>query len=77
MVSDGHSVVVVDLTWVWVHRCALKQDGGGSITQRAVHHVAVARYPADIGHAAEHVAVTMVEHILKKRRTVNHLNMGP
>lgn len=58
--------MVLDLTWVRVNRRALKQDGGGAVTQRAVHHVAVSRYPADVRHAAEHVAVLVVKDVLKK-----------
>lgn len=52
-------------TWVRVNRRALEQDGGGAVTQRTVHHVTVTRYPADVGHTAEHVPVPVIEHVLK------------
>lgn len=53
-------------TWVWVHRCALKQDSGGTIAQWAVHHVAVSRDPANVRHAAKHVSVLVVKHVLTR-----------
>lgn len=55
-----------DLTWVGVHRCALKQDSGGAVAQRAVHHIAVSCDPADVRHTAKHVAVPVVKDVLLK-----------
>lgn len=65
-------VSVCVVTWVWVNRRALKQDGGGPIAQRAVHNVAVSCYPANVGHTAEHVAILVVKHILEHTRTHSH-----
>lgn len=55
------------LTWVGVHRRTFKQDSGGAVAQRAVHYVAVTCDPADVGHAAKHVAVLVVEYILRRQ----------
>lgn len=64
---NQQQALILGHTWVWVHRCALKQDGGGTIAQWAVNHIAVSCYPADVCHAAKHVTILVVEDILKKR----------
>lgn len=68
MVSDERP------TWVWVNGRALEQDGGGSVAQRSVHHVAVTRDPADVGHAAEHVSILVIEHVLTQTQQQHNNN---
>lgn len=58
-------VLILSPTWIGVNWRALKEDGGAAVGQRPVDDVAVTRDPADVGHAAKHVAVAVAEHILK------------
>lgn len=54
-------------TWVGVNGRALKQHRGSPVGQRPVDTVTVSRYPADVGHTAEHVPVMVAEDILPTR----------
>lgn len=58
-------VLILSPTWIGVNWRALKEDGGAAVGQRPVDDVAVTRDPADVGHAAKHVAVVVAKHILK------------
>lgn len=64
--SNMKQVPDTDLTWVGVHRCALKEDSGGAVAQWAIHHIAVSCDPADIRYTAEHVAVPVIKDVLLK-----------
>lgn len=58
------------LTWIRVHRCTLKQNRRGSVRQRPVHYVTVARDPTDVSDTAEHISWCVVEHILQRQTRV-------
>ena len=50
--------------WVRVGGGGLKQERGAAIGQGPVHHVAVARDPPDVRHAAEQLPGLVVEGVL-------------
>ena len=43
----------------------LKEDGSGSIAERAIHHVGVASDPANVCHTCIHISRPIVKHILQ------------
>ena len=47
----------------------LKEDSGGSITQRTIHHVGVASDPANVSHTCINVSRSIVKHILQYKHT--------
>ena len=52
------------LTRVGVDRRALKQQGGGAVAQRPVHHIGVARDPANVRYTGKDVSRSNVKHNL-------------
>ena len=62
-------------TRVGVGRMALKEDSGGSITERTIHHVGVASDPANVSHTCIHISRSVVKHILQ-RKTQCHCCTG-
>ena len=54
------------LTGVRVRRVALKQDGGGSIAERTIHHIRMTSDPTNVSHTRIHISRAIVKHILKE-----------
>ena len=55
---------------------ALVHQHGGTVGERAVHHVRVPGDPADVGGAPEDVLVLQVEDVLRRRRHLGEVSAG-
>ena len=61
---------------IGIGRHALEHHGGRAIGQRAIDDIAVARDPAHVRRAPEHVAVMIVEGVLMRHRGIDQIAAG-
>ena len=64
VILNAHTPLKAPYTWIRVCWNTLKQDSGGSIAERAVHHVGVASDPANVSNTCIHITRTVVKHVL-------------